>query len=341
MTIRKRALALGDGRAGIDNQSIGLAEAVATLVPLDVEFRAVSLPDPVRRLPTALAPSEAALSHLRNICGDFSPDLIIGSGRQAALAVIAARRLSPRPFRVQTQSPRAPVDRFDLVIPPEHDGLSGPNVFPILGAPGRLTRERVTAAAAALPPAWRRPAERRLAVLIGGPNRGFAFAEDDVARLADAIGRLALEGWIIAASTSRRTPAHVAPAIRAALPEGAHCVHDASCDQSAAEPTKVGARANPYPGLLGVADAVLVTVDSVSMASEAASAGTPTYIFPLTPRRFGAGKFLRFQRALVARGVARDFLGVATPWDLAPFDETTRAAVEIVARWRHHESWRD
>jgi mitochondrial fission protein ELM1 len=38
-------------------------------------------------------------------------------------------------FVVQTQDPRAPLDRFDLVIPPQHDGLTGPNVFPILAPP--------------------------------------------------------------------------------------------------------------------------------------------------------------------------------------------------------------
>ena len=36
--------------------------------------------------------------------------------------------------------------------------------------------------------------------------------------------------------------------------------------------------ANPYPGILGVADAIIVTSDSVNMASEAAITGKPVLI---------------------------------------------------------------
>ena len=35
---------------------------------------------------------------------------------------------------------------------------------------------------------------------------------------------------------------------------------------------------NPYPGILGVADAIIVTSDSVNMASEAAITGKPILI---------------------------------------------------------------
>lgn len=48
-----------------------------------------------------------------------------------------------RTFVVQTQDPGARLDRFDLVVPPEHDGLTGANVFPILGAPNRITPEKL------------------------------------------------------------------------------------------------------------------------------------------------------------------------------------------------------
>ena len=51
-----------------------------------------------------------------------------------------------------------------------------------------------------------------------------------------------------------------------------------------------GSGANPYFGMLGAADAIVVTADSVSMISEAAATGKPVYIVELES---GSAKFTR------------------------------------------------
>ncbi|NIV88419.1 MAG: hypothetical protein GWN35_16725, partial [Actinobacteria bacterium] len=43
-----------------------------------------------------------------------------------------------------------------------------------------------------------------------------------------------------------------------------------------------GTGANPYPAILGLAAAAIVTGDSVNMASEAATAGLPLHVFRLS-----------------------------------------------------------
>ena len=86
---------------------------------------------------------------------------------------------------------------------------------------------------------------------------------------------------------------------------------------------------NPYPGILGLADAVLVTQDSVNMTSEAASTGKPVYVFALN--RVSA-KLRAFHASLEARGAARRFEGEIETWDYPPLAEADRVAAEVDAR---------
>src|ERR1700744_2196987 len=74
------------------------------------------------------------------------PRLAIGVGRQSIPFMRAIKDLSPATATVQCQDPRTDLSKFDLVIPPEHDGLTGPNVFPILGSPNRITPDKLAEA---------------------------------------------------------------------------------------------------------------------------------------------------------------------------------------------------
>ena len=48
---------------------------------------------------------------------------------------------------------------------------------------------------------------------------------------------------------------------------------------------------NPYPGVLEIADAIIVTSDSINMASEAAYTGKPVLIAPWTEESGRIAKF--------------------------------------------------
>ena len=134
-----RIWAVSDGRAGIEAQALGLAEAVARLRPAHITTKRIGWPAGLGRLPWWLIPPGARTGD--PIAPPY-PDIWIAAGR--ATLPLSTRMLKwagGKTFVVQTQHPRAPLDRFDLVAPPEHDGLTGPNVFPILGAPNRLSAE--------------------------------------------------------------------------------------------------------------------------------------------------------------------------------------------------------
>jgi len=87
-----------------------------------------------------------------------------------------------------------------------------------------------------------------------------------------------------------------------------------------------GTGENPYLGLLALSDVIVVTSDSVSMASEASATGKPLYIFSVE----GEGRKLSgFHRTLMQDGVARPFTGTIQHWSYDPPDETGRIAALV------------
>jgi mitochondrial fission protein ELM1 len=88
---------------------------------------------------------------------------------------------------VQTQDPRLSPSRFDMVVAPAHDGLSGDNVFEIIGSPHRITPERIAEAAPTFAAVLDPLPHPRVAVLIGGKSKAFDLTEAHAADLADQI----------------------------------------------------------------------------------------------------------------------------------------------------------
>jgi mitochondrial fission protein ELM1 len=300
-----------DGRPGNENPALGLAEALARRTGAKITVHRIALHPWLAVLPAAIwaAPGPfdwpfSGLTEGREGLRDPA-DLIIGAGRRAAPIVAALR--DAETAVIQLLSPQMALARFDAVIAPSHDRLTGENVITSLGSLTRLSPERVAEAAEALPPAWTPPG-RRVAALIGGPSGSADFGPEESAALIAALTRFADAGFAPLVIPSRRTPQAVIDALAAAFPNA---------------PLYVGAGANPYPGVLGAADAILVTADSVNMCSEAASTGKPLFVLPVAGL---APKLARFQAALADRTHARAPYNLATIWDYAPLDEAGRIA---------------
>ncbi|MGB6319199.1 MAG: ELM1/GtrOC1 family putative glycosyltransferase, partial [Litorimonas sp.] len=138
-----RLVVVSDGRRGIENQALGLAEAVADLVPGESTGSCEILTARLNPRPSfaALPPSLQLIA--RRDYGLPEADLVIGCGRQAVAALIALKRMRSSAFTVFVQDPRVEPSRFDLVVAPEHDGLNGPFVETMTGSPNRVTRERI------------------------------------------------------------------------------------------------------------------------------------------------------------------------------------------------------
>jgi hypothetical protein len=87
-----------------------------------------------------------------------------------------------------------------------------------------------------------------------------------------------------------------------------------------------GTGENPYFGLLALADAILVTRDSVSMTSEAIFTGKPVHVIDLD----GSSRRIELFHAHMQRqGYTRRFTGTLETWTYTPPDDTAMAAARI------------
>lgn len=299
---------VSQGLAGLNAQALGLAEAAG----LAHEMRVLRPAAPWKWVPARLWPNPAAVA--RSLVAPW-PDLVIGAGGMAG-AVLARLRRPSLPV-VQVQNPRMDISRFDLIIANRHDELTGPNVFVVRTALHRATPERLAAEAEA----WRErlaPFKRPLvAVLLGGNNGRYRLDRAVGARLAEQLAGMARrDGVGIVVTPSRRTDPAVTAVIRQALAPVGGWVWDFQGD-------------NPYFGILGSADLIIVTQDSVSMISEAAATAAPVMVAPLPGRSRRQTLFLE---TMMREGRIRPFEGRFTSWPVTPLDDTQAAAAELRRR---------
>jgi mitochondrial fission protein ELM1 len=80
---------------------------------------------------------------------------------------------------------------------------------------------------------------------------------------------------------------------------------------------------------LALADAIVVTTDSMSMISEAVATRAPVMLAPLPGRSRRQAAFID---ALVSEGRVRRFTGRLELWPVEPIDDTPAAAAEMRRR---------
>jgi uncharacterized protein len=305
---------LHDGKIGMANQVTGLAEALGW--PITQKHLAIR--PPWRYLPPGLwlAPALAIDPAGARLQPPW-PDIVIGCGRNSVAPARMIKRASGgRAFWVQVQDPRFARSEIDLIVAPRHDPAPGENVFRTLGAVHRVTPEKLAADAARWAPTFAALPRPLVAVLIGGDNSVYRLTEERFGALCDRLVALAKSGVGLAITPSRRTGDTQRAMLQKRLAGLPAFIWDGSGD-------------NPYFAMLGTADAIIATADSVSMISEAASTGKPVHIIELEG---GSAKFARFHQAMREAGITRPFNGTLETWHYAPLDDTARAAAEIRRR---------
>ena len=310
-----------DGRAGIEAQALGLAEAIARRAPISLTTKRVRIRTPYSWLPAGFVPApKQALTIESDPIQAPWPDIFIGCGRASIPIAMGVREWSNgKTFVVQLQDPRVNPREFDVVIPPMHDGLEGQNVLPIVGACNRITQERLERAVSEYKPANLEDLPGpRFAILIGGKSKRQDISPERARSISDSLAAVQREtGGTLMATLSRRTSAAARMQFRTWL--APHCAVFYE-DEGA----------NPYPAILGVADHIFVTADSVNMATEAAATGKPVHILAVDGQ---LGKLAKFHQSLARRGCARPFNGKLETWSYPLLLETDRVASAVLTAW--------
>jgi len=291
-----------------------LCRGVAERLQVDADVVVVAR----RSLADLLAPRRR-LGDLMSQARQPERRLLLASGRRAVLVARAIAALPPpRPFVAALGASGVATRHFDFVWTSVHDRLKpAPNVLATLTTPHQLTAADLAVRGAAFAAAHAELPRPWIAVLIGGPNGAFRFGDAETAEIATALTTLAnSHGGSLLVTASRRT----GQANRRRLAE-----------RLAGAPVFFwdGGGDNPLAGMLGAADFLVVTCDSINMVSEAVSTGKPVYLWPLPG---GSAKFDRFHEGLQRHGAVRWFDGGLDRWRYDPVDATLSVAEEIARR---------
>lgn len=263
-----RVWMLADDRPGNVNQALGLAEALGE--PFLVKTVGYGH---FARLPNWLLPANlmGLTPATRKTLLPPWPDLIIGAGRRTARVGRWVKQRHPSVCLAQLMWPGSS-DGFDLIAVPEHDRIpDDPVLMRTLGPPHRLTPERLRQSVALIAPRLAGLPAPYVVCLVGGTSKHVALTPDDVRALIDGARKLAAErAGSLLVTTSRRTGEACTAALVDALSKSPSCPHWLHRWQPDGE--------NPYLGMLGSADAVIVSADSASMCAEACAVGKPVFL---------------------------------------------------------------
>ncbi len=323
--------AVSDGRAGNAAQVRALTAALGAM---DRWMRIAHIPGlahrqeplvltpraPWRWLPADRWPSplQALPQAQRPLLAGPWPTVWIGAGRRSAPLTRFARAASGgETFTVQILDPRIPPSNFDLLVVPEHDAVTGPNVIRTVGSPAYFSPEALEEAEQAFANLADETYNSAI-VVLGGDSRVHTFTHAAADRLEGQMRELASYGWRLRLTASRRTPVPIAARFR-----------QMAGDIGAAFWAGPQDGPNPYLAWLLFSNAAIVTEDSSNMLSEAAWHGLPVHIAKLEGR---ADKFDRLHDSLMRRGAARWFTGSLDQWSYEPLREAERVADIIVYR---------
>lgn len=246
---------------------------------------------------------------------EYPPKLIIAAGRRAA-GIAAYLKKSYKDVKlVQIMKPDIDPNLFDLIVLPQHDVFKDVNNN-IIRTIGSIHNIPVRIAKYDTAP----PISSFIGVLIGGNTKEYQFNYADAIELARILENVIESSGIpVFITFSRRTPDVLKQLFTEKFPFP-NIIYD---------PT-ISKEDNPYLSILKNAKFLILTCDSVSMCSEAASTGHPLYIY--SPERFTSRKHKYFTQQLVDLGIARS-IKVESPalqeYQYTPLSEVSKVAKAV------------
>ena len=305
-----KALLLTEGMHGMIGQVEGMAKALSA----EFSHKIVRLSFPWNLIPPKFTPiSEIVLKDKIYITENDSPDLIISCGRKSVIPSIFLKKKNSKIFTIHIQDPKVSFKNFDAIIAPEHDNLEGDNVYSSKGAIHYITNSEINKASSYLVDKIK--SQKIVSLILGGPNKYYSFKKEELIKIFSKIkSNFISNGYKAIVIPSIRTPKASIELATKEMNECGHVVN--SVDKQA------------YLSALALANNIVVTCDSISMISEAATSGKPIYVAHMKAKKNNY-RFKRFFKLFKEMGIIRDLGEKVETWTYQKHNEAERIAAVI------------
>jgi len=305
-----KSLLLTEGMHGMISQVEGMAKALNT----EYSHKIVRLSFPWNLIPPKFTPvSQIVLKDKIYITENEIPDIIISCGRKSVIPSIFLKKKNSKIFTIHIQDPKVNFNNFDAIVAPEHDNLKGENIYTSKGAIHYITEPEISKAKQYL--VDKIEGEKIVSLILGGPNKYYSFNTGQIINIFNQIKSIFVsDGYKVIIIPSMRTPKKI---IDLAIKEMSSCGHVVN---------KVDKKA--YLSAYALANYVIVTCDSTSMISEAATSGKPIFVAHMKTKRNNY-RFNRFFELFKQMGITRDLGEKIESWTYNKHNEAQRIAFEI------------
>ena len=303
-----KGILLTQGMHGMISQVEGLAKAL----DLDFTHHTVETNKFWKIFPPKLTPISQKVFKKIDV-EDF--DVIISCGRKSVIpSIYLKKNSSKKVINIHIQDPKVNLDNFSYVVAPQHDGLTGKNVYSTKGAIHYLTKEEINNHTNYLISRLKAGKEYFL-LILGGPTKHYDYSDNNILNIFnlfnDLVEKNDLQGIVI---PSIRTPKNIIDLAKNKLNQK-NIVID-TIDKKA------------YLSALSLAKYIAITCDSTSMISEAALTGKPIYVADI-PTKKNDQRFQKFKKLFHQLNVIKKLDTKLETWDYEILDETSRVAKEI------------
>ena len=287
---------------------------MAKALNTEYSHKIVRLSFPWNLVPPKFTPiSEIILKDKIYLTESEIPDLIISCGRKSVIPSIIIKKKNPKVFTIHIQDPKVSLKNFDAIVAPEHDNLKGDNIYNSKGAIHYITEQEISKASQYL--AEKIKSEKIVSLILGGPNKYYGFNSDQIINIFSQIKSIFVsDGYKVIIIPSMRTPKET---IDLAIKEMGSCGHVVN---------KVDKQA--YLSAYALANYVVVTCDSTSMISEAATSGKPIFVAHMKAKKNNY-RFKKFFELFKQMGITRDLGEKVETWTYNKHNEAQRIADEI------------
>ena len=310
-----KALLLTQGMHGMISQVEGMAKALNT----EFSHKIVRLNFPWNLIPPKFTPISKVILKDKTYITEEIPDLVISCGRKSVIPSIFLKRNNSKIFTIHIQDPKVNLKKFDVIIAPEHDNLNGDNVLSSKGAIHYITESEINKAKHYL--YGKIKSKKIVSLILGGPNKYYSFNKDQLVKIFNKIkSDFVSKGYEVIVIPSMRTPK---TSIELAIKEMGACGHVVnSVDKQA------------YLSAYALATYVVVTCDSTSMISEAATSGKPILIAHMEAKRNNY-RFKKFYELFKAMGITKDLGEKVEVWKYKKHNEAERIATMLKSKLKN------